>query len=86
VTDTTGYRSIPPLVYEDSGCYNWQSARGRQVRRNQERIKATYLNRAIDFIDFLIGLMIQLELRFNERLDVERLHRAVSLALVLGQS
>jgi len=51
------------------------------LRGNQERIKTTYLDHAIDFIDFLIDLMIQLELRFNERLDAERLRRAVSLSL-----
>lgn len=51
------------------------------MRESKEKIQATYLDRAIDFIDFLIGLMIQLELRFSGQLDAERLRRAVALAI-----
>ena len=46
-----------------------------------KRIPATYLDRAIGFISFLIGLIIQLELRFAKELDVERRHKAVYLTL-----
>jgi len=46
-----------------------------------ERISASYLDRAIGFISFLIDLMIQLELKFTESLDIERLRKAVYLTL-----
>jgi len=46
-----------------------------------ERIQASYLDRAIGFISFLIDLMIQLELKFSEPLDIERLRKAVYLTL-----
>lgn len=45
----------------------------------QKRIPASYLDRAIGFINFLIDPMIQLELKFTEPLDVERLRKAVYL-------
>lgn len=46
-----------------------------------KRIPATYLDRAIGFISFLIDLMIQIELKFSEALDIERLRKAVYLTL-----
>ena len=46
-----------------------------------KRIPTTYLDRAIGFISFLIDLMIQLELKFAEALDIERLRKAVYLTL-----
>ena len=46
-----------------------------------KRIPATYLDRAIGFISFLIDLTIQLELTFTEALDIERLQKAVYLTL-----
>jgi NRPS condensation-like uncharacterized protein len=46
-----------------------------------KQIPATYLDRAIGFISFLIDLTIQLELKFTEALDIERLRKAVYLTL-----
>lgn len=46
-----------------------------------EPIPASYLDRAIGFINFLIDLMIQLELKFTEPLDIDRLKQAVYLTL-----
>jgi len=46
-----------------------------------ERIPASYLDRAIGFINFLIDPMIQLELKFSEQIDIERLRKAVNLSL-----
>ncbi|MFC1923898.1 hypothetical protein ACFLT3_01515 [Chloroflexota bacterium] len=46
-----------------------------------ERIPASYLDRAIGFINFLIDPMIQLELKFSEEIDIGRLQKAVNLIL-----
>ena len=46
-----------------------------------EQIQASYLDRAIGLISFLIDPMIQLELKFSEPLDIERLQKAIYLAL-----
>jgi NRPS condensation-like uncharacterized protein len=46
-----------------------------------KRIPTTYTDRAIGFIDCLIEPMIQLEIRFAESLDAERLRKAIDLTL-----
>ena len=65
-------------------CYNWlkdQGKSGKQMDTVPKRISATYLDRAIGFISFLINLMIQVELKFSGALDIERLRKAVYLTL-----
>ncbi len=46
-----------------------------------KRIPTTYTDRAIGFINRLIEPMIQLEIRFAESLDADRLHKAIDLTL-----